>query len=138
MSRAWWIAPCGEHLEVATSHIDVILQQPARFGLTRALIEAVYAAHDEKIGVEGRAREILVLDAIGRGWIRIREYEQYWKINAPLLDGRVEERLRQWVDAYADAEGPQMLRLETPVGIRELPVADLRRAPRRRRKKHNP
>lgn len=82
MENAFWVSPRGEVIAVPMRHIANILQDPKKFGLTQADIDAVYRRFNEPTGWEGKAREELMLDAMKRGWIRVRRSMNQWVIQA--------------------------------------------------------
>lgn len=64
-------------------HIDYIIQFPEKFDFTKEEIKDIYDSYNEKMGVEGKAREFLIKEVIKDGWIRIRHYvkpNDYWSI----------------------------------------------------------
>ena len=74
-SYAFWINPSrGIAIYVSIHHINTILDNPALFSFTRKELENVYSQYGEKIGFEGKAREVIMKEAILKGWIRIRKY----------------------------------------------------------------
>ena len=68
----YFIDPEGKVLEVATTHIAAVISDPEVFGTKLKEIQAVYAEHDEPLGVEGEARREILKEALARGWIRLR------------------------------------------------------------------
>ena len=66
------------------------------FGFTRADVESAYDHHDEPLYSEGRAREELILDAVRRGWVRIRRYRSSYSVTAMQLYNDTLARLREW------------------------------------------
>jgi len=77
---AYWINPNGEILPVETHHITNFFHNPQVFGLTRDDVLSSYQKHGERPGIEGKAREELILEVMKRGWIRLRYVpkEQSW------------------------------------------------------------
>jgi len=71
---ALWISPDGRYLDVGDKHIIAMIANPERFGTTRDEIARVYRHFQEPVGSEGAARHQLILDAVMRGWIRVRLY----------------------------------------------------------------
>lgn len=61
MTAAFWISPRGEVLPVVTSHIAAVIEDPATFRLTLGQIEDIYSRHREPVGLEGHAREEILL-----------------------------------------------------------------------------
>ena len=63
-----------------TKHIDVVNDNPEKFGLDKSFIQSVYDKYNEPYGMEGKQREEIILQIYNLGWIRIREYDNYNKI----------------------------------------------------------
>lgn len=64
-------------------HIDFIIKYPEKFNLTKEEVKAMYLKYNEKYGMEGKAREELIVSVIEEGWIRLRHYTRprdYWSI----------------------------------------------------------
>lgn len=78
ISGRYWISPTGEIVNASEHHIDDIIANPERFGFTQADVAAAYKKHGEHIGQEGDAREDLIVEALTRGWIRLRKYPKGW------------------------------------------------------------
>jgi hypothetical protein len=96
-STAFWIAPAGEIMPVARSHIAAMIAVPERFGYTRNQVEDAFGRHGERLGQEGKARTELIKDLVGKGWIRIRLYPKtHWSIYVTVLDERVRGLLSVW------------------------------------------
>ena len=96
---AYWISPKGEIVEVRQTHIQTIISNPETFGLTREQIEAKYKEFGETVGVEGKAREEIMVDLIKSGWVRIRRYpNKFWSINVPKLSKKIKDYLFDWAD----------------------------------------
>lgn len=64
-----------EWITVVEDFLSAILEEPERFGMTRATIDESYAAQGEKVGTEGLARDRVIKQAIENGWVRIRRYD---------------------------------------------------------------
>jgi len=94
-----WIAPTGELLKVDTFHIHDIIQNPAKFGTTREHIDALHAEYNEQVGQEGRAREALIIEALQKGWIRIRAYRNYWSFTVWDLSNKTKQNIEAGVRA---------------------------------------
>ena len=94
---AYFVSPDGNVMLVSTSHVAAVIENPSLFGLTKAGIEAIYAEHGEGIGIEGTAREAILIPLIARGWIRIREYpDRYWSVNFHRASPKTKAYLRGW------------------------------------------
>ena len=67
----------------ATTHIGYIIDNPEIFNTTSNAIDLIYKRFDEKIGIEGKAREEIIKMVASYGWIRVRHYfkpKDYWSI----------------------------------------------------------
>lgn len=81
-ASAFWLKgsmlyPIGE------THISAVLDDPGLFGRELEELVKIFRRHNEKIGLEARARREIILDLVSEGWIRIRHYERpqnYWTI----------------------------------------------------------
>jgi hypothetical protein len=96
--EAFWISPSGEILDVPITHIRLVIDIPARFGMTSEEIEKAYTDENEELGTEGIAREKIILNLIGKGWIRIRYYPRRtgWTVNVHSMDWHTQDILREW------------------------------------------
>jgi hypothetical protein len=96
MKTAFFLSETGDLIHVPQNHISTIIAEPERFGLSREEVQAVYDNYGERLGLEGQAREEILLKIIADGWIRLRRYpNRYWSISAQSLTPAVKERLRQ-------------------------------------------
>ena len=98
--KAFWISPDGEITPVGRNHISEVIGNPIKFGMTREEIERAYERHGEPLGLEGMAREEIIKNLIGRGWIRIRDYGQYLSVQVRSMDDPTfKQRLLQFIDS---------------------------------------
>ncbi|MGO9116852.1 MAG: hypothetical protein ACLQPD_04480 [Desulfomonilaceae bacterium] len=84
-----FVSPQGETLFLEQSHINTVILNPRRFGLTSQEIESEYSQYSEPLGVEGTAREKILRAIIVRGWIRLRRYvrpQEKWSATVHKLD----------------------------------------------------
>jgi hypothetical protein len=95
-SVAYWISPRGEVLEVGTNHIAVVIKNPKSFGLTTEKIKEVYDRHGEPMGMEGNAREEIILNLLNKGFIRIRRYKNAYSLNIGKMSKKVKDILQSW------------------------------------------
>ena len=100
LTTGLWISPSNTIIEVATTHIDDVINNPAKFGFTSEFIQSVYDKFGEKLHQEGRAREELILLALKRGWIRVRKYRNYWSVTIDTLNDKTKMVLRDWVHTF--------------------------------------
>ena len=102
-TMAYWISPRGKVIEVDTKHIDYIISNPAQFGLTTKDIETAYKKRKEPIGVEGLARADIMRDAIQKGWIRARYYDnQGWSLETYILNKKSKDVIWDFVKELYD------------------------------------
>lgn len=98
---AYWISPKGEIISVGNgTHIDVIIDNPTKFGLTSSEIQSLYDKYGEVLGQEGKAREDLIIQVVKSGWIRVRRYRNDgYSINIARLTKKVKDILFDWVNS---------------------------------------
>ena len=102
MHDAYWISPNGQIDSVPTSHIAAIISSPEHFGTTLKEIHEAYTRFNEKLGVEGKAREEIMKKVIARGFIRIRNTGNAgYSITLQSLDDHTSGMLRQWARALS-------------------------------------
>jgi len=116
MKYGFWIdGGTGEVVFCQRKHIDVVLNQPERFGFTRERLVAIYEKYGEKLGFEGFAREEILREAIRRGWIRVRRYagrREVVSINVPALSPEIKEVLSRFAASLIkgfEVKGPSGL-----------------------------
>jgi len=102
---ASWISPAGQLIDVGTNHIDVVIKNPTKFGYTISKIKEIYDKWDEKLGVEGNAREEIIINIIKSGWIRIRKYRNYWSATINTLNNKTKDLLYQWAKKIVKTPG---------------------------------
>jgi hypothetical protein len=86
LGNAYFIHPYkGQVVFVPHSHISLVISNPEKFHLKLDYIKTIYEKYDEKIGLEGMARQEILLHLIDRGFIRIRKYKNHWKVNVKEL-----------------------------------------------------
>lgn len=81
--KGYWFKDGTLHDLGLKKHIDMIIDNPEIFGLTKATVQKAYEESGEKLHFEGKAREYLIKQALENGWIRIRHYARtsdYWSI----------------------------------------------------------
>lgn len=131
-SVAFFISPEGHLIHVPLNHISMVIADPEKFGLTIEEIRASYAMHGERIGVEGVARQELLLKIISQGWVRIRRYPNYWSVSAPCLSPSIWERLQNWAEQmlsgtnhFKEAHRDMFMKIRTPEGEIYSTIGDL-------------
>lgn len=93
---AFFISPYGDIIEAKISHIDTVIQNPEKFGLTKEYIQQAYSKHNEKVGQEGKAREEILQKLMEEGWIRIRRYNRFWSVNVNRITKKVKDYVYDW------------------------------------------
>lgn len=99
ITGAFWISPRREVFEPRGAHITDVIAHSAKFGTTRARVEAVYRRHNEPLGLEGLAREEIIVELVHNGWVRLRKYRQEWSATVPRLSPEIEATLQKWATA---------------------------------------
>lgn len=96
-SDGYWINPEGQILRLSSpSHISQIIGYPEKFGITKQDIGDTFSKHGERYGVEGRAREELILRILKKGFIRVRSYVNYWSVTLNRFGTREKFALQEW------------------------------------------
>jgi len=97
-SVGYWISPVGAVVECHTSHIAEIIRKPENFGYTTERIDELYEKHNEPKGHEGHAREEIMRDLIGKGWIRIRWVPKRYAfvVQIARMSKKVMDNLQKW------------------------------------------
>jgi hypothetical protein len=102
-----FISPQAEVFQVDQSHINTVILNPEKFGITTQEIESAYAKHKEPIGVEGSAREEILCNLVMQGWIRLRRYikpQEQWSITVNELNERTRAFLHDWATKMLSGE----------------------------------
>jgi len=124
---AFFISPYGDIIVSHEKHINIIISNPEKFGITTDYIIDTYKKYNEKIGTEGQAREEIILNLVNQGWIRLRYYRnQYWTINIGRLSTKVKDYLYDFskylktikdnsIDIYGDVRILSNYQFDVPV-----------------------
>lgn len=100
---AFWISPKGQIVGDLQSHISMVIKAPEKFGLTREWIDSKYDEYNERIGMEGKAREEIIKTLLQEGFIRIRKYKNdEWVINVHKISKRNKERITKWAEKITE------------------------------------
>jgi hypothetical protein len=96
---AYFIEPGGRWIIVNTSHVDKVIQDPEYFGFAFSDIEALHNKFHEKLGVEGKARSIILRTLIRNGWIHARYNVKLdlWNFTVWTLGRREKKLIDKWV-----------------------------------------
>jgi len=96
---AYFISPYGDIIQTDTSHIATIIKNPSKFGYTKEQIQSIYDKYNEKLNVEGKAREEILKDLMSNGWIRIRRYpNKFWSVQVPVINKKVKDFIFDWAE----------------------------------------
>ena len=90
---AYWVNPNGKIIGVDMRHIGYVRDNPQEFKLTHDYIKKVYDKYGERYGIEGKAREEIMVQLMKDGWIRIRNNRNVWTIQVYNLDKRAKDNI---------------------------------------------
>ena len=62
MGTVFFISPLGEIIPGEINHINTVIKYSDKFGYTRDRIEEIYKYHNERVGLEGKARLEIIVD----------------------------------------------------------------------------
>lgn len=105
IQSAYWISPSAKVVEVNKIHIQTVIDFPNLFGLNKDYISGVYNLHQEKIGTEGKAREDIIRNLMETGWIRIRNYGNFWSLTLNKMTERKTEIIYDFVKQLVERIG---------------------------------
>ncbi|MDD5651296.1 MAG: hypothetical protein PHF86_12920 [Candidatus Nanoarchaeia archaeon] len=86
ITTSYWISPDNKFIPIDLTHIDLIVNNPDKFGLSQEYIQKVHKKHKEQPGDEGNARDEIMTKLIKDGWIRIRNILQYYTLKIQVYD----------------------------------------------------
>ncbi len=98
LTDAYWLSPNSDIYPLHYKrHIDFFTNNPALFNVTKEEIEEVYKKYNERLGLEGKAREELFFETIKNGWIRIRNYgNKGWSVQLWEMTKHSKEIIEKW------------------------------------------
>lgn len=112
ITSAYWINPYGKILSNGSdTHIQIIINNPEKFGLTKDKIQQIYNKYNEPMGKEGFAREEIIKNVAQKGFIRIRLYKNnYWSVTLYDFNKKAKKSLSVWAEKEKDNKlsGPYM------------------------------
>ena len=96
--NAIWISPAGKIIDVKTKHINSVIDNPSMFKMNKQDIKQKYEKHDERLGVEGKAREEIMMSLMKRGWIRGRYIirSDSWTLQTYYYGNREQNNIFDW------------------------------------------
>ena len=95
-NMAFFISPKGDVFSSDFSHIKMVTDNPKKFGITPDYVRKTYEKYNEKMGIEGRAREEILMKIINKGWIHIRKRPRYWSVNIDRISTKTKNLLKGW------------------------------------------
>jgi len=96
--EAYWLFPDGKIHPVTTTHIQAVINCPEEFGETSTTLKNLYDAYQENMPHEGKARVEIMKRILQRGYVRIREKQNYWVIELFQFSSKEEDLISQWVN----------------------------------------
>jgi hypothetical protein len=102
MNYAYWILPKRVNgkltIKVSTRHINDIIDHPTKFGETKDTVFDAYKKYDERVGIEGKAREEIIERILQRGFARVRfnMRQQRWSIQVYKLNDKMQDNIFEW------------------------------------------
>jgi len=132
--QSYFINPQGKIISCgASSHISMIISYPEKFGLNKEYIDKIYNKYNEPIGIEGKAREEILMDLFKKGWIRIRRYvNNFWSINVIKLTKKNKDYIQEWASkiltgfmGYIEKDRYMPVKIQTSTSIIEYTVSQL-------------
>jgi len=95
--KAMFISPKGEFIAGSSSHIDMVTDNPKKFGYTIEDIRKIYEKYNERMGIEGKARDEILTNLISNGWIHIRRRpNKYWAVLINKMTKKTQGFLYDW------------------------------------------
>ena len=121
MGAVFFISPLGEIIPGEINHINTVIKYSDKFGYSRDRIEEICRYHNERIGLEGKARLEIIVDLVRKGWIRVRRYSNRWSITVWQLTKEVKQLLCEFVLRVWDGEyGDRRVDKYMPFWITEI------------------
>lgn len=82
-NKAYWLSPSGEIIAVPMTHIDMIRENPERFGLSQEYIDEMIKEHG-RLYDGSKSRDVVMSRLMAEGWVRIRKVDSrqgsYWTV----------------------------------------------------------
>lgn len=101
--KAFWIEPSGKVVDIGdTNHINFLTVNNTAFKISDKEIEDIHRKYHEPIGVEGKARDEIIINSLKKGFITLRYMgrESKWVARVyDLKNRRVQDKLFVWAQA---------------------------------------
>jgi len=97
---AYWIDPHGRISGIPYRHINHIVSDPEKYGLTAKYIKDIHKKYKERLGQEGNAREEIMIELMKRGWTRVRKIvtgSVTWTIQCWVLNSTITKHILGWI-----------------------------------------
>ncbi len=123
----YWINPTGKAFRVETSHMNDVLGQCEKFGLTRNALEQLRAPAQYE-GVLASGEEKAILDSLyNKGWIALHHYPgQGWAAELHELTDEARQRLAAFFSAIGcTPEDREPVRIQTRRGPMVVRMAQI-------------
>lgn len=103
---AYWISPSGNIIPVLENHMKYVSSHPEKFNLTTLKIKSLYRKYKEPLGLEGKAREQILINILQQGWIRVRlvNRPEYWSIQTYTWNTKIKNNIWNWMIDAIDSD----------------------------------
>lgn len=118
-----WISPYGKVIEVRSHHFEAIKENPTLFGYDEEEIKSY-----ERSGSKGSSREDLIIDAVNKGWIRVRYYAKrdLWSVNIFRPSKRIADILTTFFERrYGDKKAYSEVKIDSTLGVINTSVDEI-------------
>jgi hypothetical protein len=128
---AYFITPSGQLISTnGRSHISLIINSPNKFGFTKQQIVDLYKKYNEKLGVEGKAREQLLRLLFEKGWTRARRYpNKFWSVQVKKLTKKAKDYLQDFASkilkgfhGFKEEDKFMPMKIDTSHGMKKYTV----------------
>lgn len=79
--KGYWVK--GSKIYPVSVHIDYIISHPSAFNTSKDKLKELYKKYKEPFGLEGKARNEIIIKAMKDGWLRVRHNKgrnDFWSI----------------------------------------------------------
>ena len=134
-TAAYFITPDGKIISTnGRSHISLIIASPQNFGFTKTQVVDLYKKYNEKLGVEGNAREELIRILFDKGWMRIRRYpNDCWSVQVKKLTKRSKDYLYRFAksilkgfEGFKELDKFMPMKIDTDHGTKNYTVEQVK------------
>jgi len=109
--KAYWITPYGRVIDIGKlAHVHYLILNNEEFGISESEIDLAHETYGEAIGVEGKARDELIIEALKKGWVTARFFgghRSHWTVRVWDFDRyQVMSNIVCWAQEIVAQEGP--------------------------------